>query len=140
MPGLSSLPTEKGIGVDGVRASHDSSVPRLVLFGGFLALIGWFVGIYMLWASPTWSVRSKLAGTFLFPGGLFTGAAALWLAKHTQQCNGGPGRVIRCSAEHVSILFIHQIPLSLWFPLIVVLLVVPMAVAVHLERARRASA
>ena len=140
MTGLSSLPTEKGIGVDGVRASHDAWVPRLVLFGGFLALIGWFVGIYMLWASPTWSFRSKLAGTFLFPGGLFTGAAALWLAKHTQQCSGGPGRVTSCSAEHVSIFFVHQIPLSVWFPLIVVLLVVPMAVTLHLERARRASA
>jgi len=136
----SSLQTKKGIGVEDVQTTHDAWVPRLVLFGGFLALIGWFLGIYMLWSSPTWSFRSKLAGTFLFPGGLFTGAAALWLAKHTQQCSGGPGRVTSCSAEHVSIFFVHQIPLSVWFPLILVLVFVPMAVARHLEGVRRASA
>jgi hypothetical protein len=137
--GSSSLRTKRGIGVEDVQTTHDASVPRLVLFGGFLALIGWFIGIYMLWSSPTWSFRSKLAGTFLFPGGLFTGAAALWLARYTQHCSGGPGRVTTCSAEHVSISFVPQMPLSVWFPLIVVLVVVPLAVARHLERVRRAS-
>jgi hypothetical protein len=109
------------------------------LFGGFLTLIGWFIGIYMLWSSPTWSFRTKLAGTFLFPGGLFTPTAALWLARYTQHCTGGPGRVTSCSAERVSISFAHQMPLSVWFPMIAVLVVVPFAVALHLERVRRAS-
>ena len=118
---------------------HDKSVPGLVLFGGFLAFIGWFVGIYWLWSSPTWSFRSKLAGTFLFPGGLFTAAAVLWLARYTQHCSGGPGQVTSCSAERVSISFVPQMPLSVWFSLIVVLVVVSFAVAFHLERVRRAS-
>ena len=121
------------------ETSHDARVPGLVLFGGFLALIGWLIGIYMLWSSPTWSFRSKLAGTFLFPGGLFTAAAVLWLAKYTQHCNEGPGRVIRCSAERVSISLVPQMPLSVWFPLILLVVVVPLAVALHLERVRRAS-
>jgi len=127
-----------GGGVEDVQTSHDAWVPGLVLFGGFLVFIGWFIGIYMLWSSPTWNFRSKLAGTFLFPGGLFTAAAALWLAKYTQHCSGGPGRVTRCSAERVNISFFSQMPLSVWMPLIVVLVVVPLAVALRLERVRRA--
>jgi len=121
------------------RTSHDAQVPRLILLGGFLAFVGWFIGIYMLWSSPTWSFRSKLARTFLFPGGGFTAAAVLWLARYTRQCSGGPGRVTSCSAERVRISFLPQMPLSVWFPLIVLLVVVPLAVARHLERVRRAS-
>jgi hypothetical protein len=45
----------------------------------------------MLWSSPTWSFRTKLAGTFLFPGGLFTPTAALWLARCTQHCTEDQG-------------------------------------------------
>ena len=29
----------------------------LLLVGGFLLLVGWFVGVVMLWASDTWTTR-----------------------------------------------------------------------------------
>ncbi|WP_028064857.1 hypothetical protein [Solirubrobacter soli] len=61
----------------------------LLMLGAFFVGIGWFVGVYALWRSKVWSVPEKLAGTFLWPGGLVTGmffgviaaqgGGALWL-------------------------------------------------------------
>lgn len=43
-----------------------------LLIGGFVFGVGWFVGLVLLWISDAWSVREKLVGTLLVPGGLFT--------------------------------------------------------------------
>ena len=32
--------------------------------------VGWFVGVALLWLSPTWRLRDKILGTLVFPGGL----------------------------------------------------------------------
>jgi hypothetical protein len=32
-------------------------------------LLGWLIGVYLLWESRVWTVREKLAGTLLPPGG-----------------------------------------------------------------------
>jgi hypothetical protein len=47
----------------------------LLVFGGFLALIGWIVGAWMLWWSSAWTKVEKLIGTFVVPGGLALAAA-----------------------------------------------------------------
>jgi len=44
----------------------------LLLAGGFLVGIGWILGVVLLWSSRAWSVREKLIGTLLVPGGLAT--------------------------------------------------------------------
>jgi len=44
----------------------------LLFAGGFLAGIGWLVGVMLLWTSRAWTVREKLVGTLLVPGGLAT--------------------------------------------------------------------
>jgi len=44
----------------------------LLLAGGFLVGIGWILGLVLLWSSRAWSVREKLIGTLLVPGGLAT--------------------------------------------------------------------
>ncbi len=44
----------------------------LLLFGGFLVLVGWIVGAVLLWMSPRWTVREKLLGTLVWPFGLAT--------------------------------------------------------------------
>ncbi|WP_170177764.1 HAAS signaling domain-containing protein [Thermomonospora umbrina] len=50
----------------------------LLLLGGIvLPVLGWVVGVVLLWASARWSVRDKLLGTLVFPGGL--AVAAWWL-------------------------------------------------------------
>jgi hypothetical protein len=41
-----------------------------LLVGGFLFVIGWFVGLVLLWASEVWTTREKILGTVLVPGGL----------------------------------------------------------------------
>lgn len=58
-----------------------NSVPRpgwrevvtliLLPIGGIIIpLLGWFIGVALLWTSEHWSVRSKLIGTLVVPGGL----------------------------------------------------------------------
>ena len=42
----------------------------LLLFGGFFFVVGWLVGVVLLWASDRWRLRDKLLGTLVFPGGL----------------------------------------------------------------------
>lgn len=45
----------------------------LLLFGGFLGGVGWLAGVALLWWSPLWTVREKLLGTLVIPGGLALG-------------------------------------------------------------------
>lgn len=52
------------------RPSQDNLAIALLLFGGFLVIVGWFVGVFLLWTSSVWPVRDKVLGTLLFPGGL----------------------------------------------------------------------
>lgn len=108
----------------------------LLMFGGFVVGIGWFVGVAILWASPTWRLRDKLLGTFVWPfgylgllvgGGLTasvesctsTGTSAG--GTDTTTCTGGP-------------------PYPDWVGALiyVVVLVAPIAVAVALWRRRQA--
>jgi uncharacterized membrane protein len=42
----------------------------LLLFGGFVAGVGWLAGAILLWTSRAWTVRQKLIGTLVVPGGL----------------------------------------------------------------------
>jgi hypothetical protein len=48
----------------------------LLLVGGFLWLVGWIAGVVLLWLSDVWSIRDKIIGTLLVPGGLVVPA---WL-------------------------------------------------------------
>lgn len=66
-------------------------VAALVLLpiGGIVVpVLGWFVGVALLWSSQRWSVRDKLLGTLVVPGGLALPLAlALGLfATSTQSC------------------------------------------------------
>ena len=44
----------------------------LLLIGGFILIVGWFVGVALLWSSRIWTLRDKLIGTLVVPGGLVT--------------------------------------------------------------------
>ena len=44
----------------------------LLLVGGFILIVGWFVGVALLWNSRIWTLRDKLIGTLVLPGGLAT--------------------------------------------------------------------
>jgi hypothetical protein len=53
----------------GMSGLELAAVP-LLLFGAVLAGFGWLVGLLLLWASPRWTLRDKLLGTFILPGGM----------------------------------------------------------------------
>jgi hypothetical protein len=57
-------PPHSGMGVPEIAAVI------LLLIGGFLAGIGWIVGVVLLWISPRWRLSDKLLGTLIWPGGV----------------------------------------------------------------------
>lgn len=46
------------------------AIVALVVGSLVLPVLGWLVGLVLLWTSATWTVREKLAGTLIWPGGL----------------------------------------------------------------------
>ncbi len=115
------------------RTWPEALVPVLLLFGGFLFVVGWLVGAAILWASPVWPLRDKLMGTLILPFGLlgleFLGAATQPFAT---SCSGhGPvgGRMItHCTGG---------LPEPLGLVALFILIVAPFLVAIHLDRVRR---
>ena len=121
----SAIAREAGVDVSGPPAWQDALVPWLLLVGGFLLGIGWLVGLVWLWSSPSWSLRDKILGTAVWPGGLLSVVAAGGLAVSAQAGVAAAGTP-------------SGSPAGLWgIVLVVVLVVSPIVVAVHLERTRR---
>jgi hypothetical protein len=59
------------------RGAHEWAAIVLLLFGGFIAGVGWLVGVALLWSSHAWTMSEKLIGTLVIPGGL--GLWAVWV-------------------------------------------------------------
>lgn len=62
-----------------------------LLVGGFFAVVGWFVGLVLLWVSDAWTTREKLVGTFVVPGGLLPAFLMLTgvVGGFSELCFGG---------------------------------------------------
>lgn len=64
----------------------------LLLIGGVvIPVLGWAVGVVLLWLSPRWGLRDKLLGTLVWPGGLLAPLVVLaallgTVAFATQSC------------------------------------------------------
>lgn len=58
----------------------------LPIGGVILPVLGWVIGIVLLWISDAWSTRDKLVGTLLFPGGLLLPVALGVLASESSGC------------------------------------------------------
>lgn len=52
----------------GIREA--AAIGFLLLGGLVLPVLGWFVGVTLLWLSQVWTFRDKMIGTFVVPGGL----------------------------------------------------------------------
>jgi hypothetical protein len=52
---------------------QDMPAITLLVLGGLFIGIGWFVGVYFLWRSRTFTLTDKLIGTLFWPGGIATG-------------------------------------------------------------------
>jgi uncharacterized membrane protein len=62
----------------------------LPIGGIILPVLGWFVGVALLWSSARWTVRDKLIGTLVVPGGLALPGALGGLAVSAQGCSSAP--------------------------------------------------
>ncbi len=68
-------------------------VAALVLLpigGLIIPVLGWFVGVALLWTSQRWSVRDKLLGTLVVPGGLALPLALGLFTTSTASCVTSP--------------------------------------------------
>jgi hypothetical protein len=106
----------------------------LLLVGGvILPGVGWIIGAVLLWLSRVWTVRDKLIGTLLVPGGLasafFLGLFATGTSSSCETVKTVPGgsEVGICSAETIG-------P-GIWSTLLLVFLILaPIATAIYLGR------
>jgi hypothetical protein len=126
--GATSMPPRRG----------DAWVVWLLLLGGFAAGIGWFVGVALLWSSPTWRTRDKLLGTFVPPGGLL-GLFFLGIAPSSStSCSAASSAAGQQAATHC-VTQGFSFPWPIGIALLVGALVAPILVAVHIEGVRRRS-
>jgi hypothetical protein len=58
---------------------HEWLAIPLLLIGGFIVIIGWLGGVVLLWTSRVWTLRDKLIGTLVVPGGLLALVFAVWI-------------------------------------------------------------
>jgi hypothetical protein len=110
----------------------------LLLVGAIvIPIIGWFVGVALLWASGAWTTREKLIGTFFLPGGLALPMVLLIVPAGSGCVESGiNGRLVESTCSDPSAL--RQ---AIMIGLFAVLVIVPIAITAYLGsrlRARRA--
>lgn len=95
----------------------DALVPWLLLFGGLAPYgVGWLGGVALLWLSPVWSLRDRLLGTVVIPGGLL----GVWMvAAPYGQTFSLPG------------------PPLVGYAILAFLILAPIGVAIHLNVVRQ---
>jgi hypothetical protein len=104
----------------------------LLPIGGVLVpVLGWFIGIALLWISDAWSTRDKLVGTLLFPGGLLLPLGLGVTAEGSSGCSTSVGT--ECPPDSGGT--------EVWqVALVVILVVVPLLTTIYLARRVRGPA
>jgi len=101
----------------------------LLLIGGLvIPVVGWVVGVIMLWCSRVWSWREKLAGTLLVPGGLASFFVLSIGVAETCSGSSGPGRptITHCTGG--------PLPSWLGIPLLALSVLGPIGMSLYLGR------
>jgi uncharacterized membrane protein len=105
----------------------------LLPIGGLVVpVLGWVVGVILLWSSQLWTTREKLAGTLLFPGGLLIPFYLLFFPVQTCTITSLDGRVVSNTCGELS-----GIGLALRLGLFAILVIVPIVMAFFLGRRLR---
>ncbi len=95
----------------------------LLLIGGVVVpVIGWVVGVVLLWASKAWTMRQKLLGTLVVPGGFMTLAIFAYFPIGSYCVTGSDGSSVCPNA----------VPVAATIPLTVLLIVGPVLTAFYL--------
>jgi len=113
------------------RGTKEWTAIILLLFGGFIFAVGWFVGLVLLWSSRAWTTRDKWIGTLVLPGGLATGVfvGLIAIGAATKKiCRVSAGGVPHCT--HVG----HSTPSVLGVAVFALLVLAPIATSVYLAR------
>lgn len=115
---------------------YDALTVFLLLVGGVIVpVVGWVAGAVMLLVSRRWTLRDKLVGLLVWPGGLAV-AVGIIAFSPTRTCvyvDGPSDRVGNCTGT--------TIPGWVGIPLLVLAIAGPLVTAVYLlRRARRARA
>jgi hypothetical protein len=116
------------------RGPREWAAIFLLLFGFFLAGVGWVVGVVLLWRSRAWTTRDKLIGTLVLPGGLFLTIVLLLVAlgkPRKEMCIHYGTGVARCT--HVP----SGGPSTLGSVALILLALTPIVAAVYLARRAR---
>ncbi len=117
--------------------AREWSAVALLLFGGLIGFLGWLVGLALLWTSRVWTLRDKLIGTLVVPGGCAMAVIFLLTAAfpHASHCTGSPDGIPRCTPAPTQPAWAHALGITA----VVLLVLLPIATAVYLVvRARRA--
>jgi uncharacterized membrane protein len=64
------------------------AIPLLLVGGVILPLVGWLIGVWLLWTSRVWSIRDKLLGTLVLPGGWMVVLIAALAGSGSEDCSG----------------------------------------------------
>lgn len=116
----------------GGRGTKEMAAVLLLLFGGFIAGIGWLAGVVILWSSKAWTTREKWIGTLVIPGGLATPFFILGARLTSQSCVRTAHGHEHCTTDGSGQIILIVIS--------AILVLAPIASAMYLtNRARRAS-
>jgi hypothetical protein len=115
------------------RGTREWAAISLLLLGGFIFAVGWFVGLVLLWSSRAWNTRDKWIGTLVIPGGLATGVLIGLIASSAptkKLCRVIAGVAQRCTTAS------GHAPVSgiLGVAVLAVLVLAPIATSVYLAR------
>jgi uncharacterized membrane protein len=127
----------EGLGIAPARPRWtDVAAIPLLLVGGFIPpVLGWIVGVVLLWISDVWSTRDKIIGTLVVPGGLALPLGLTFIASNAPvSCEVAPGtnEFGPCVAATSS-----TMAGALEWIVLVFLVIAPIVVAVHLARKLR---
>lgn len=102
----------------------------LILVLGVLGTLGWILGAIFLLSSRIWTLRDKVIGLLLFPGGLLL--PLILLLRVGQQCVSSTtnGHTVESCTG-------YSLPPALGIPLLIILVVTPLVVAAHLASTLR---
>ena len=120
------------------RTTLETVAVLMLTAGSFLPVVGWLVGVVLLWTSGLWRVREKVLGTLIFPLGpggvlLLGGLMPLGSGK---VCSSAPVQV-GSSVEPPTVCTSSGPPEWLGAVAVPVLVIAPIVVAIILLRAAR---
>jgi HAAS len=134
--------------------ARDWAVIPLLLIGGIVVpVVGWFVGVFLLWTSQVWSLRDKWLATLLPPGGLAGAMVLALFPVHTEgvtcpptpampSASAGepPGVVEPATSTGPCITTTSGLPTWVGMALAALAIMLPLLTAWHLARAAQRAA